>query len=116
MDLVALAWQSEEDLLTPAVRNDPRRVAELLAPGFYEIGQSGRRWSRDETLAQLTAPSDPLPAAVLSEREAQLLGPDLVLLSYHLALGTRMSRRSSLWRRGAHGMECLFHQGTPLPL
>lgn len=47
-NVIASAWQAEEALLTKSVRSDSARLSELLAPGFYEIGQSGRRWSREE--------------------------------------------------------------------
>ncbi|SKA81995.1 hypothetical protein SAMN06295879_0414 [Agreia bicolorata] len=114
-DLIEAAWQAEEALLTMGVRSDADRLAELLASGFYEIGQSGRRWSRDEIIDALVGDGDEHPDAILTEREAVLVGCDTVLLSYGLEFVARRSRRSSLWRQDGDRMRCFFHQGTPLP-
>jgi ribonuclease HI len=94
------------------VRSDPALLRELLAPDFYEIGQSGRRWSRDEIIAALV--SEPRPDAVptMSERQARLISPDTVLLSYRLQFGERASLRSSLWKQTEDSVQCFFHQGT----
>lgn len=114
-DLITAAWLGEEALLTVGVRIDADRLAELLASDFYEIGQSGRRWSRDEIIDSLVAEGDEHPDAELTEREAVLIGVDTVLLSYRLEFVARSSRRSSLWRWDGRRMRCFFHQGTPLP-
>lgn len=110
--LVASVWAAEERLLTPAVRGDAARLRELLADDFVEIGQSGRRWTRDEIIAALA--SDRGRGDVeISEREARQLAPALVLLSYLLRFDGRSSRRSSIWRCDPEP-RCVFHQGTPV--
>ena len=114
-DLIASAWHAEETLLRSGVRHDADRLQELLAPDFVEIGQSGRRWSRDEIVASLLSDTEPVPDAELAEREATYIAPDTVLLSYRLTFGPRISRRSSLWRRQDGSVTCIFHQGTPIP-
>lgn len=114
-DLIAEAWAGEETLLTVGARHDADLLAELLASDFYEIGQSGRRWNRDEIIASLVGADDEHPDAELTEREAVLIGVDTVLLSYRLEFAARSSRRSSLWRWDGRRMRCFFHQGTPLP-
>lgn len=111
--VIASAWQAEEALLTMSVRSDTARLTELLAPDFYEIGQSGRRWSRDEIITSLVADTEPERDAALSEREATLVDADTVLLSYRLQFGAQTSRRSALWRWDGDAIRCLFHQGTP---
>ncbi|WP_454086195.1 nuclear transport factor 2 family protein [Georgenia sp. Marseille-Q6866] len=113
--LVAAAWEAEGALLTPAVRGDRARLESLLGPDFTEIGQSGRLWTRGEIVTELVGDSAPLPPAVLTERAAQLVGRDTVLLTYRLELDGAVSRRSSLWRRDDDGVRCMFHQGTPVP-
>ena len=112
-NLIASAWQAEEALLTKSVRSDSARLSELLAPDFYEIGQSGRRWSREETVTSLVADTEPERDAELSEREATLITADTVLLSYRLQFGASTSRRSALWQWDGESVRCLFHQGTP---
>lgn len=124
-DVIASAWSAEEALLTAGVRSDAHRLRALLAPEFYEIGQSGHRWSRDEVVVALvnetstrqdsTAEAAASPAAHLTEREARHIAPDTVLLSYCLVIESKASRRSSLWRWRDDSIECLFHQGTPVP-
>lgn len=113
--LAAAAWRAEEALLRADVRSDARQLAVFLASDFYEIGQSGRRWGRDEIIAALASDDETLPHAVLTERESTLVTSDVVLLSYVLEFGPRSSRRSSLWRRVDGSVECFFHQGTSLP-
>jgi hypothetical protein len=114
-NVIASAWRAEEALLTKSVRGDSARLSELLAPDFYEIGQSGRRWSREETVTSLVADTEPERDAELNEREATLVSADTVLLSYRLQYGASTSRRSSLWRWDGQSVRCLFHQGTPTP-
>ena len=123
-DVIASAWSAEEALLTAGVRSDEHRLRALLAPEFYEIGQSGHRWSRDEVVVALvnetstrqdsTAEAAASPAAHLTEREARYIARDTVLLSYRLVFESKASRRSSLWRSRDGFIECLFHQGTTL--
>lgn len=109
----ALAWRGEEALLSPHVRSNPRLVDELLAEDFSEIGQSGQRWSRAETVAALPAELGAPQAVTLEDRRALPLAPDFVLLSYRLVVGDRHSLRSSIWRRTGETVRCVFHQGTP---
>lgn len=113
-DVVARAWAAEERLLRPEVRRDPAAVGALLAADFAEVGQSGRRWTRDEIIASLAA-AEPGPYdARLDEREGRVVAPDLVLLTYLLRAGDRSSRRSALWRCDPDP-RCVWHQGTPVP-
>ncbi|WP_341210461.1 nuclear transport factor 2 family protein [uncultured Microbacterium sp.] len=111
--VIAAAWAAEEQLLTPGVRGDSAALRRLLAEDFVEIGQSGRRWTRDDIIAALV--SDPgRGGGELSEREARRLAPALVLLHYLLRLDGRNSRRTSIWRSEPEP-RCVFHQGTPVP-
>ena len=116
MDDTARVWDAEMALLDPAVRRDRDAVAALLDERFTEIGQSGRRWSRDEILDALSAeePVEPFDAvASITEGSARVVAAGLVLLTYRLDFGGRESRRSSLW--ALDPLRLLFHQGTPLP-
>ena len=109
--LIAAAWAAEERLLDPRVRRDPSLVAPLLSDDFTEIGQSGRRFTRDSVLAALRA--DPgASTGTIAERSSRVLGPDTVLLDYLLTFEGRISRRSSVWRGTPPRLT--FHQGTPV--
>lgn len=88
------------------------------APGFWEVGASGRRYSRDHVLdvledrhqvASHLALEDAWEASDFACRE---LGSDTYLLTYTLLQGQRRTRRASIWRRSAEGWKILFHQGT----
>ena len=115
-DLSVLAWRGEEALLSPRVRSSQTLLFELLTPDFSEIGQSGRRWDRAEVVAALVEDIETDPELTISEREARVIAPDTVLLTYRLRFGGRTSLRSSLWRRTGDSAQCFFHQGTPAPL
>lgn len=111
-DVIARAWEAEDRLLQPDVRRDPAAVGALLTDDFVEIGQSGRRWTRDEIIASLAAEPG-VGDARIDERDARVTGPDVVLLSYRLRVGGRTSRRTALWRCDPVP-RCVWHQGTPV--
>lgn len=87
---------------------------ELVAQDFWEIGASGRRYSRRYVLETLAARA---AEAVADEWQAsdfhcRALAPHLYLLTYTLRQGARVTRRASLWRREGELWKILFHQGT----
>lgn len=95
-------------------RSDPEAVAALLSHEFREFGASGRVWTRDEILAELTAEGT-APAITSTGFVCQFLAPELALLTYESSRGTRHALRSSLWRCEGGIWRLLFHQGTPIP-
>ncbi|WP_306233640.1 ribonuclease HI family protein [Agrococcus beijingensis] len=98
----------ERSLLTDAVRSDPAEVAALLHPEWEEIGASGRRWSRDELLAEIA----PLPQRVELELLAtHELSADTQLILWR-SVGDEPALRSSLWVRSGGRWRQRFHQGT----
>ncbi|MFM9919707.1 DUF952 domain-containing protein [Lacisediminihabitans sp. H27-G8] len=110
---VAGAVAAEHRLLDPAVRRDRAAVASLLSPEFTEIGQSGRLWGRTELLAAI-GEFESSAGLLVTELEARVPAPGLVLLSYVSTVGDSRARRSSLWRNTAARWRVEFHQGTPL--
>ncbi len=91
-----------------------RALAHLMSPQFWEIGASGRRYSRAyvlRTLAQRRArgAADPWET---SDFHCRALAPGVFLLTYTLKQGQRVTRRATLWQRRAHQWRILFHQGT----
>lgn len=100
----------ERSLLSDEVRADPASVAALLHPEWEEIGASGRRWSRDELLAEIAPLPERAELEVLATHE---LGDDALLLVWR-SVGARGSAlRSSLWVRVGGRWRQRFHQGTP---
>jgi hypothetical protein len=89
-----------------------------VAPDFWEIGASGRRYSREFVLETVRGrleraePEEPLETSEFSVRD---LGSGTYLLTYTLRQPNRLTRRTTLWRRsGTGGWQLLFHQGTPV--
>ncbi|RFA23606.1 DUF4440 domain-containing protein [Subtercola boreus] len=114
LDAAAAVVAAELRLLDPEVRQDAAAVDGLLDPAFREIGQSGRLWSRQDMVEALAdaAMSDTLGAPVVSQATVEQLAPGTYLLTYLLASGSGLTRRSSIWRATAGGWRCVFHQGT----
>ena len=92
----------------------------LTAPSFYEIGASGRIYTRDLILSTLeqryrdpTYTDDPWET---SSFQLTQLSPDTFLLTYtliqHQPTGDRMTRRTTIWQQSPCGWKILFHQGT----
>ena len=86
----------------------------MTAPDFWEIGASGRRYSRDYILAELekryaTEHDDPWETA---DFHCRRLSEDVYLLTYTLLQGKRKTRRTTIWRQAESGWQILFHQGT----
>jgi hypothetical protein len=85
------------------------------APDYWEVGASGRRYTRDFILDQLEK-SPPVHVATAgwscTDFGLRQIGPQVYLLTYTLHQRMRVTRRSSLWERAAEGWRILFHQGT----
>jgi hypothetical protein len=86
----------------------------IVAADFWEIGASGRRYSRDYVLQTLAARTSGTTADrwQTSGFHCRRLAEGLYLLTYTLLQGERRTRRSTLWQRDASGWKILFHQGT----
>jgi hypothetical protein len=87
----------------------------MTAVDFWEVGASGRRYSREYILTVLEERqrlnvSEELQA---SDFRCQRLAQDLYLLSYTLLQDKdRWTRRSTIWRSTPEGWKIVFHQGT----
>ena len=90
----------------------------MTEESFWEVGASGRRYSREHVLhvledrhqvASHLALEDTWEATDFACRE---LGSNTYLLTYTLAQGQRKTRRATVWRRSAAGWKIVFHQGT----
>ena len=85
------------------------------APDFWEVGASGRRYSREFILgmrsreALVDADAAGWKASGFGLRR---LGPDCFLLTYTLDQQGRITRRSTVWERTGESWRILYHQGT----
>ena len=88
----------------------------MTAPDFWEIGASGRRYSREyvlDTLEKRYERRAHVDVWETSDFQCRELARDLYHLTYTLLQdGARKTRRSTLWRRTPQGWQALFHQGT----
>jgi ribonuclease HI len=103
----------EKSLLTPEVRGDASRLAELLHPDFEEIGATGRLWDRDTTIQALTD-SPESGSEIAAVLEVARVAADALLLVFETSGVHGLTRRSSLWLKTATGWRLRFQQGTPL--
>jgi len=81
---------------------------------FWEVGASGRRYSREFILDTL---ENRLRQGGVDTWEVQGLhcleiAPANYLVTYTLLQGPRVTRRATVWRRSAGGWKILYHQGT----
>jgi hypothetical protein len=92
----------------------------MTAEDFWEVGASGRRYSRapvlDELEKRFAVPhTGGLEADVweTSDFRCQRLAVDVYLLTYTLVQDNkRRTRRSTIWQRTPDGWKIVYHQGT----
>src|SRR5207302_1121067 len=84
----------------------PRAEPEAMtADDFWEIGASGRRYSREYVLETVAARLDePVEDSWRTDDfHCRELAPGVYLLTYTLLQGERRTRRASIWQRSAVG-------------
>jgi len=107
----------EEKLLRPKTRNSPSDVATLLHSDFFEFGQSGIVWSRQQTIDM--PGRERLMEGSLTDLSVRSLAADVTLVTYRAvgrdpASGNEWhSLRSSVWKLTDGRWQMIFHQGTP---
>ena len=86
-----------------------------MADDYWQVGASGRRYSRAailEHLARRPAQLADESGWRCSEHALRALGEDTFLVTYCLSQGERVSRRSTLWRRRNGRWQILYLQGS----
>ena len=89
--------------------------AAMVTDDYWEVGASGRRYSRAYVLGVLherhrePVRDDPWETEDFYCRQ---LAPNLYQLSYTLHQGDRLTRRLTIWRQEQGGWQAVFHQGT----
>lgn len=90
-------------------------LEKMITDDFWEVGASGRRYSRAfvlQVLEQRLAEQD-ADVWATSDFYCRRLGPDVYLLTYALIQNkTRRTLRSSIWQRTSEDWKCVYHQGT----
>lgn len=97
---------------TPAFGKD---FAAVMAPDYWEVGASGRRYSREFVL-QMMGETPPVDAQSVdwatSEHGLRALSADTYLFTYTLRQHARVTRRATIWQQAPGGWRILYHQGT----
>lgn len=102
-------------LMDPATRRDHSLVTSLLSDDFIEFGSSGRVWTRDSTLEQLSTETFEPPT--VEDFACRMLSENVALATYRTvrreATGERDEKlRSSIWTRESGMWKVCFHQAT----
>jgi len=86
----------------------------LAHSAFWEVGASGRRYSRRFVLDTLEKRYEHPTTSVWEMQDPHCLkiGPDNYLLTYTLIQDKRVTRRSTIWRRSGARWQVVYHQGT----
>jgi hypothetical protein len=91
----------------------------MTVEDFWEVGASGRRYSRKFVLDLLEKRFSAPHSEVSETRDfrCQRLAEDVYLLTYTLVQDpdserARTTRRSTIWRHTGDGWKIVFHQGT----
>jgi hypothetical protein len=92
----------------------------VVAPEYWEVGASGRRYSR-EFIWRMLEERPPVDAVEAGWKwhgfGVRRLGGETYLLTYTLEQGERVTRRATIWERTDReqmgtGWRIVFHQGT----
>jgi len=114
LDVLAELRGKESTFSRPESATMHAELEVLLDRDFWEVGASGRRYTRKSALEVL---QDRTGTPTEEHRETtdfrcQELAPDLYLLTYTLRQVARITRRTTIWRRSTDGWRAVFHQGT----
>lgn len=102
--------------------SSPADVERETADDFWEVGASGRRFSRNFVIATMIdrfASGQPdeyeTDGWELSDYHLREIAPLTYLLTYTLRQPNRLTRRLSVWQGSEEaGWKILYHQGTPI--
>lgn len=106
-----LIKQLELELSDPSTRKDNKRVAELIADDFQEVGSSGRLFSKSEIMQEL-AEEEGVEFSVQGFRFVAL-SEKCVLVRYETVMQEKHAHRSSIWVLRNNAWQIIHHQGTP---
>ena len=87
----------------------------MTAADFWEVGASGRRYSREYVLAELEKryAGEYVDEWETSDFHCRRLAENVYLLTYTLLQNRqRKTRRTTIWQRTPSDWKIMFHQGT----
>jgi hypothetical protein len=91
-----------------------RDFENMTDAAFWEVGASGRRYSRAFVLDTLEGrrPKSDEDRWQTKGFHCLEIAPENYLVTYTLVQAARVTRRATLWRRTKSGWKVLYHQGT----
>ena len=103
-----------ESLFHAACPNASEEMFEMLvADNFWEIGASGRKYSRAFALSVLTSRQlTEQDSWKTSDYHLSQVGETVYLLTYMLHQPNRITRRLTVWERTDNYWKAVYHQGT----
>ena len=114
LDVLAELRRREPIFHRPEFGTTRAELEAMVDHDFWEVGASGRRYTRKYTLEvlekRIRSPDEELWET--TDFRCQELAAELYLLTYTLRQGERVTRRSTIWRRSTEGWKVVFHQGT----
>lgn len=110
-------FELEKQLHSFEVRSNPERISQLLSQNFFEFGSSGKIWTRETILKELSS-EDGITKIESSNYRATPLTSDVVLITYISTMVNPDQKqasflRSSIWNKSHGSWKMVFHQGTP---
>ena len=87
----------------------------MTMPDFWEVGASGRAYSRATVLDELDRrrADHRVENFETSDFRCRQLAPNVYLLTYDLLQeAARKTRRATIWQRTPEGWKIAYHQGT----
>jgi hypothetical protein len=87
----------------------------LMAPDFWEVGASGRRYSRESILNELErrySGNYVEGKLIATDFHCRKLADEVYLLTYKLLQDDRKTHRATIWQRSGEEWKIIYHQGT----
>ena len=115
LDILAELSSREPIFHRPEFGTTRRDFEEMTDLNFWEVGASGRRYTREQIIDTLVERFSRAHEDVweTSGFRCLALSSDTYLLTYTLVQDRiRVTRRSTVWRKCKDGWKILYHQGT----
>ncbi|WP_156782043.1 nuclear transport factor 2 family protein [Acidihalobacter aeolianus] len=112
---VAAALRAREPLFHREAFGLTREYHERMTESdFWEVGASGRRYSREYIIESLEKRYASLIRTTwyIEDFQCREIAEQNYLVTYTLFQGERLSRRSTIWRRSGSDWKVVYHQGT----
>lgn len=116
MNISELIKALELELLQPEVRKSKERLNELIADDFVEIGTSGKEYTKQDVINDLT--EEPEIKFTIQNFNTIEISPDSIFATYQVEkeilgrIAKINSSRTSIWKNTDGRWQIIFHQGT----